>query len=360
MAWEFATENGFEEQLTWAREFVRDEVVPFETRDIDESDLESLSADVRERGLWAPELSAVHLCLLHEAVGWSERGPIVFGLEDASVAFAVTEPGAGSDVSLAATSASRDGDTWVINGRKSYVANASVATVLRVFAVTNPDVHFSQGTSILDVPVTTPGVAVSGDDIVFTDARVPYDSVVGAEGDGFALVQEWLDPIRLHHVMQWLGQAERAFDMLCERAVSRFTHGSVLADKQTVQNWIADSKAEIAAGRLLALQAAWTIDSCGLAEASPHIAMCQFVAASAFQNTVDRAIQVHGALGLSEAMPLTRMYRAARAARIVDGPDEVHRVTVARTILRDYKPVEVPTELRVHDGAFGESDRESA
>lgn len=360
MAWEFATEAGFEEHLTWAREFVRDEVVPFETREADDVDLDALGAAVRERGLWAPDLSEVHLCLLHEAVGWSERGPLVFGLEDASVAFAVTEPGAGSDVSLVATSASRDADTWVINGHKSFVVNASQATVLRVFAVTNPDVHPSQGTSILDVPVATPGIAITGDDIVFTDVRVPYDSVVGAEGDGFALVQQWLDPIRLHHVMQWLGQAERAFDMLCERAVSRFTHGSVLADKQTVQNWIADSKAEIAAGRLLAMQAAWTIDTCGLAEAGPQIAMCQYVSASAFQNTVDRAIQVHGALGLSDELPLARMFRAARAARIVDGPDEVHRITVARTTLRDYKPVEAPTELRVHDGAFGESDRESA
>ncbi len=144
--------------------------------------------------------------------------------------------------------------------------------------------------------------------------------------------------------MRWLGVSRRAFDMLCERAVSRYTHGSVLADKQMVQDWIATSTAEMTAARLMTLQAAWKMDQGGTEAALTDIAMIKFYGASVLYNVIDRAIQVHGSLGYTTDLPLESMYRHARAARIYDGPDEVHKVTVARRVLRDYEPREVPTE----------------
>jgi acyl-CoA dehydrogenase len=144
--------------------------------------------------------------------------------------------------------------------------------------------------------------------------------------------------------MRWLGQSRRAFDMLCERAVSRYVHGSLLADKQTVQNWVADSLAEMTAARLMTLQAAWKMDRDGPAAARVEIAMIKYYGAGVLYNVIDRAIQAHGSLGFSTDLPLEHMYRAARAARIYDGPDEVHKVTVARQVLKRYAPSEIPTE----------------
>jgi acyl-CoA dehydrogenase len=144
--------------------------------------------------------------------------------------------------------------------------------------------------------------------------------------------------------MRWLGQSRRAFDMLCERAVSRYVHGSYLADKQTVQNWVADSYAEMTAARLMTLYAAWKMDRDGASAARAEIAMIKFYGAKVLYDVIDRAIQIHGSLGFSTDLPLEHMYRAARAARIYDGPDEVHRVTLARQSLKAYSQVDVPTE----------------
>ena len=174
--------------------------------------------------------------------------------------------------------------------------------------------------------------------------RVPVENLVGNEGDGFRLAQMRLGPGRIHHCMRWLGQSRRAFDMLCERAVSRYVHGSLLADKQMVQSWVADSMAEMAAARLMTLQAAWKMDRDGAPAARVEIAMIKYYGAGVLYNVIDRAIQVHGSLGFSTDLPLEHMYRAARAARIYDGPDEVHKVTVARQVLKHYAPAEVPTE----------------
>jgi acyl-CoA dehydrogenase len=168
--------------------------------------------------------------------------------------------------------------------------------------------------------------------------------VIGVEGSGFALAQHRLGPGRIHHCMRWLGQSRRAFDMLCERAVSRYAHGSMLAEKQTIQNWVADSMAEMAAARLMTLQAAWKMDQEGAAAARVEIAMIKYFGAKVLYDVIDRAIQVHGSLGFSSDLPLESMYRNARAARIYDGPDEVHRQTVARRVLKGYTPHEVPTE----------------
>jgi acyl-CoA dehydrogenase len=405
MAWDFSTEPEFEEKLQWMREFVRDEIIPLETLGLPYDRLlevvRPLQEQVKQQGLWAshlePELGGggfgqVKLGLMHEILGQCGFAPMVFGnnapdsgnaelialgsrseeqkqkflypLLEGKLrsAFSMTEPGAGADPTLLKTRAVRDGDEWVINGHKWFTSNGSVADFLVVMAVTNPDVHPYQGSSMILVPTDTPGVNILRDvptmehpvehfgvfgghsEILYEDVRVPYENLVGNEGDGFVLAQKRLGPGRIHHCMRWLGQSKRAFDMLCERAVSRYTHGSYLAEKQTIQNWIADSMAEMTAARLMTLYAAWRMDEVGAPAARTEIAMIKYFGAGVLYNVIDRAIQIHGSLGFSTDLPLEHMYRAARAARIYDGPDEVHKVTVARQILKNYKPVEVPTE----------------
>ena len=409
MAWDFSTEPEFEAKLEWMRAFLRDEIFPLEVLDLNYEQLleviRPLQEEVKRQGLWAahlpPDLGGmgfgqVKLGLMHVVLGQSPYGPVVFGnnapdsgnaellavgiemsgredqrtqwlqpLLDGELrsAFSMTEPNtAGSDPTLLSTRAVLDGEEYVINGHKWYTSNGSVADFLVVMAVTNPDVHPYQGSSMFIVPVDTPGVDIVRDvpsmedpgtyfgkfgnhaEIRYTDVRVPAANLVGNEGAGFQLAQARLGPGRIHHCMRWLGQSRRAFDMLCERAVSRYAHGSTLAEKQTVQNWVADSLAEMHAARLMTLQAAWKMDQVGAAEARVEIAMIKYYGASVLYNVIDRAIQVHGSLGYSCDLPLEQMYRAARAARIYDGPDEVHRQTVARRTLRNYKPTEVPTE----------------
>ena len=409
MAWDFTTEPEFEAQLEWMRGFVRDEVFPLETLGLTYDQIlvaiKPLQEEVKRRGLWAahldPELGGqgfgqLKLGLMHEILGQTPLGPVVFGnnAPDSGNAeiiavgmkmsgrtdhwepwltpllegrlrsgFSMTEPHtAGSDPTLLQTTAVRDGEEWVINGRKWYTTNGSVANILIVMAVTNPDVHPYQGSSMIIVPVTTPGVTILRDvasmddpvvdygkfgnhaEILYEEVRVPAANLIGREGDGFLLAQARLGPGRIHHCMRWLGQSKRAFDMMCERAVSRYTHGSLLAEKQTIQNWIADSKAEMHAARLMTLHAAWKMDQVGASAARDEIAMIKYYGATVLHNVIDRALQVHGSLGYSADMPLEAMYRAARAARIYDGPDEVHRQTVARRVLKDYTATTTPTE----------------
>jgi acyl-CoA dehydrogenase len=404
MAWDFSTEPEFEEKLEWMRGFVRDEIIPLETLNLDGPSLaratEPLKEEVKARGLWAahlpPELGGhgfgqVKLGLMHEILGRCTYAPAVFGnnapdsgnaellavgadeeqkrrwmqpLLDGKLrsAFSMTEPGAGADPTLLATRAERVGDEYVINGHKWFTSNGSVADFLIVMAVTNPDGPPRRRASMFVVPTDTPGVDILRDvptmgdphehpgrpgghaEIVYRDVRVPAENLIGGEGEGFLLAQKRLGPGRIHHCMRWLGQSQRAFDMLCERAVSRYTHGSVLADKQMVQDWIATSAAEMTAARLMTLQAAWKMDQGGTAAALTDIAMIKFYGATVLYNVIDRAIQVHGSLGYTTDLPLEAMYRHARAARIYDGPDEVHKVTVARRVLRDYERRDVPTE----------------
>jgi acyl-CoA dehydrogenase len=178
-------------------------------------------------------------------------------------------------------------------------------------------------------------------EIVYDAVRVPRENIVGEPGDGFALAQQRLGPGRIHHAMRWLGQSRRAFDMLCERALSRFTHGSYLAEKQMIQDWIAESWAEMQAARLLTLQAAWKMDQLHAqgrhaSEARVEIGVIKFWGAKVLYNVIDRAVQIHGSLGYTTDLPLESMYRAARAARIYDGPDEVHKMVVAKRILARY------------------------
>jgi acyl-CoA dehydrogenase len=183
-------------------------------------------------------------------------------------------------------------------------------------------------------------------EILYEDVRVPAEALLGSAGAGFLIAQQRLYPGRIHHCMRWLGVARRAFDMLCERSLYRYAHGSTLSRHQTVQNWIADSAAQMQAARLMTLHAAWKMDKEGVASARKEIALIKFYGAQVLHDVIDRALQAHGALGYSTDLPLETMYRYARAARIYDGPDEVHRASVARQVLRGYSAPEdgIPTE----------------
>jgi acyl-CoA dehydrogenase len=401
VAWDFSTDPDFERQLVWMRRFVRERIWPLETL-IDELGFDGLvralapmQDEVRAQGLWAahlePELGGqgfgqVKLGLMHEILGTSPIAPLAFGnaapdsgnseilalagtpeqkerylhpllAGDLKSAFSMTEPHtAGSDPTLLETRAVRDGEHYVITGRKWFSSNASIADFLIVMAVTDPDARRHQRASMFVVDADAPGVNIIRDvatmehpydsfgrygnhaEILYEDVRVPASALLGAEGAGFLIAQQRLYPGRIHHCMRWLGVARRAFDMLCERSTYRVAHGSVLAGHQTVQNWIADSAAEMQAARLMTLHAAWRMDTEGVAAARTDIAMIKYFGARVLHDVVDRALQAHGSLGYSTDLPLEAMYRYARAARIYDGPDEVHRSSVARQILRGYEP----------------------
>jgi acyl-CoA dehydrogenase len=182
------------------------------------------------------------------------------------------------------------------------------------------------------------------DEVFYENVRIPVQNLLGGEGEAFVLAQKRLGPGRIHHSMRWVGVCRRAMDALCERAVSKSVHGSLLAEKQMVQQWVADSMAEIESARLLTLFAAWKIDNFGSSEARVEIAMIKYHGAEVLLNVLDRAIQLHGSLGFSSDMPLENMYRWSRAARLYDGPDEVHKVTVAKKTFKRYTAVDVPTE----------------
>ena len=361
-----------------------------------------LKAEVQRRGLWAahlpPDLGGlgfgqVKLGLMHEILGQTPYGPGIFGNQapDSGNAellavggtdaqreqwmkpllegkyrscFSMTEPGAGADPTLLTTSAMRDGDEWVINGHKWFSSNASISDFLIVMVKTGDYEMPYKNYSMIIVPTRTEGVNILRDvptmgepdhrtgepgghaEIISDNVRVPFENVVGGEagiGQGFALAQKRLGPGRIHHAMRWLGQSRRAFDLLCERALTRYTHGSLLAEKQMVQDWIAQSYAEMQAARLLTLHAAWKMDQLHAAgkhysDARVEIGVIKFWGAKVLHDVIDRAIQIHGSLGYTTDLPLESMYRAARAARIYDGPDEVHKVTVARQILKGYRP----------------------
>jgi acyl-CoA dehydrogenase len=409
MAWDFSTEPDFQEQLDWMREFVREEIWPLETvaGDLSQADLDAIYAPLQEqvkaRGLWAahlpPELGGqgfgqIKLGLMHEILGSSPFAPNAFGNQapdsgnseilalagtpeqkerwlhpllagDLKSAFSMTEPDTpGSDPTQLRTRAVRDGGEWVINGHKWFSSNASIADFLIVMAVTDPDARPHQRASMIIVPADTPGVNILRDvptmehpeesfgklgghaEIRYEDVRVPYENLLGREGEGFLIAQHRLGPGRIHHCMRWLGVSRRAFDMLCERSLSRSTHGSLLAEKQTIQNWIADSAAQMQAARLMTLHAAWVMDTQGASAARQEISLIKFYGAQVLHDVIDRALQAHGSLGYSTDLPLEQMYRFARGARFYDGPDEVHRQSVARQILRGYRaPADgVPTE----------------
>jgi alkylation response protein AidB-like acyl-CoA dehydrogenase len=347
---------------------------------------------VRQMELWAPNhpvefgglgLSMVEHGLLSEALGRSPLGHTVFGVQAPDAGnveilhahatpeqreqwlrplvegrirscFSMTEPEtAGSNPLLLETTAVKDGDDYVINGQKWFTSSADGAAFAIVMAVTDPDAPPYQRTSMIIVPTDTPGfnlvrnVSVMGHvgsghashaEVIYQSCRVPQSNLLGLEGGGFVIAQERLGPGRIHHCMRWLGIASRAFDLMCARANERVidTDGSTLADRQVIQHWAAELDAEIRGARLQTLHAAWMIDTQGAKAARDEISAIKFSVAATMLKAVDTAIQVHGALGVTDDTILAHWYRHERAARIYDGADEVHKTTLGRRILRRY------------------------
>lgn len=354
--------------------------------------LKSLRAKAKEQKLWAPHLSeqeggaGLSLCEfahVSEILGTTPLGHYIFNCNapdignmelmhqfasaelkekylkplmngDIRSCFAMTEPEyAGSNPVDMATTAVRDGNHYIINGHKWFTTAADGASFTIVMAVTdskteNPYLR----ASMIIVPLDNPGyklirnIPIMGDvgedylshgEVQFTNCKVPVTNLIGEEGKGFALAQARLGPGRIHHCMRWIGICERAFDLMCKRAVARqLKEGKVLAQQQAIQFWIAESRAEINAARLMVLNAAHAIDKEGAKAAKDEISMIKFFVADVLMKVVDRAIQIHGGLGVTDDTLLSFWYRHERAARIYDGPDEVHKSSLAKSILKKY------------------------
>ena len=305
-------------------------------------------------GVQAPDAGNVEILHAHATDEQRERylRPLVEG--KIRSCFSMTEPEMpGSNPVMMGTTAVKDGRDYVINGQKWFTSSADGADFAIVMAVTNPEAPPHQRASMILVPTDTPGfnlvrnVSVMGHagsghashaEIIYQSCRVPQSNLLGAEGDGFLIAQERLGPGRIHHCMRWLGIASRAFDMLCERANERqiTPDGETLADRQVIQHWVAELDAEIRGARLQTLHAAWMIDRHGTKAARDEISAIKFSVANTMLHAVDMAIQVHGALGVTDDTILSHWYRHERAARIYDGADEVHKTTLGRRILRRY------------------------
>ncbi len=343
-----------------------------------------LKAEAKSRGLWAlghpteiggGGLAFMHFVYLNEIIGRSEYGQVAVGsvsMQDSIMlnlyasdaqrerflkplvagdvypSVGLTEPEvAGSDPTRMKATAYLDGDEWVINGHKWFTSGASRAAFTTVFAKTEPDAEKHMQFSSIIVATDTPGYLiqravptmghVGGQhcEVIYDNVRVPYENLLGKRGEGFLISQKRLGPGRIFHCMRWLGQAQRAFELMCERALNREAHGSLLAEKGAIQTMIAESAAEIQGARLMTLDAARAMDSGS--EARVEISLVKFHGAKMLHNVIDRAIQVHGAMGVTSDTQLDKMYREARYARIYDGPDEVHHMVVARNLLRNYK-----------------------
>jgi alkylation response protein AidB-like acyl-CoA dehydrogenase len=380
------------------RRFLDEEVLPVERLVLERGfgaagvEIERLRGKVREMGLLSPHvpkewggggLSLVEFAPLSEVLGRSVIGHFVFNCQapdagnmelllhhgtdeqrerwlrplvagDVRSCFGMTEPEfAGSNPVWLGTTARREGDEYVLDGHKWFTSGADGAAFCIVMAVTSPEAPspYARASQIL-VPTDAPGfelvqnLAVMGErgegwashaEVRLTGVRVPVANRIGAEGAGFALAQERLGPGRIHHCMRWLGICERAFDLMCERAATReLSPGRPLGSRQIVQEWIAESRAAIDAARLLVLRAAWRIDREGAAAARDDVSLIKFHTAGVLQQVLDRAIQTHGALGLTEQTPLAFWWRHERGARIYDGADEVHKTSVARRLLERY------------------------
>lgn len=367
--------------------FVRDEILPVEEQmpegQLDWEALESLRARARELKLFTPQLSVewggmgvgpLGMALISQELGISAIAPLVLNcsapdegnmhllshtgneeqkerylrpLAEAKVrsCFAMTEQASGADAAGLKTRAVRDGDTWTISGEKWFITGANGAAFAIVVAVTDPTVAPQAGMTLFLVDADTPGwevvreIPVMGThgpgghcEVRLHDVRVSHSSILGREGQGFELAQVRLGPARLAHCMRWIGMAQRALDIATQRALTRETFGAPLAERQAVQWMLADSALDLYASRLMVLHSAWLIE-----RGSPYrqeVSMAKVYVAEALGRIVDRAIQICGALGYSGDLPLERFYRDARAARIYDGPSEVHRMVMARHVLR--------------------------
>jgi alkylation response protein AidB-like acyl-CoA dehydrogenase len=384
--------------LDMVGQFMDTEVIPLEGELLhgDQATLDELirhaQDKVRQMEMWAPNhpvefgglgLSMLEHGLVSEALGRSPLGHIVFGVQapdagnieilhayatdeqrerflgplvagEIRSCFSMTEPEMpGSNPTMLATTAVKDGDDYVINGQKWFTTAADGANFAIVMAVTNPDAPPHQRASMILVPTDTPGfnlvrnVSMMGHpgsghashaEVIYQGCRVPQANLLGPEGAGFAIAQERLGPGRIHHCMRWLGIASRSFDLMCARANYRVMdeQGGTLADRQVIQHWAAELDAEIRGARLQTLHAAWMIDRYGAKAARDEISAIKFSVANTMLKAVDTAIQVHGALGVTDDTILSYWYRHERAARIYDGADEVHKTSLGRRILRRY------------------------
>ena len=374
--------------------FMDEHVYPNETAfAADDAAAEALIAELRDRaraaGLWAPHIGPeaggtgrgfLAYAYLNEQIGRSYWGQLVFGCQAPDAGngeilalfgteaqrrqwlaplvagevrsfFGMTEPGvSGADPTTLESRARSDGDAWVIDGHKWFSTGADGSAFGIVMAVTDPAAAPHRRASLLIVPTAAEGVEVvrripvfghegrgwnTHCEVRFAGVRVPAANMLGERGDGFLIAQKRLTPGRIHHAMRWLGQMQRAFDLMCSYSLSRSAFGEPLAEKQTIQTWIADSAAEISACRLMTLAAAGKVDRGEPARV--EVSALKVFAARVLHDVIDRAVQTHGALGVSGDSPLAAMYLGARFARIYDGPDEVHRMVVARRILDRYR-----------------------
>jgi acyl-CoA dehydrogenase len=404
MAWDFETDPEFQAKLDWIDSFVRDQVEPLDyafresgapydrKNAVYKKVTDPLKAAVKRQGLWAchlgPELGGLgygqlKLALMNEILGRSVWAPTIFGCQapdsgnaeilaaygtpaqkkkylapllegDIVSCFSMTEPQAGADPREFKCRAVRDGDDWVINGEKYFSSNANLAEFLITMVITDSTVPVHQGASMFLIPADNPGVNIvrlaglGGEPlgqghhayIRYEDCRVPAENLLGGPGQAFAIAQTRLGGGRIHHAMRTLAMVKRALRMMCERALSRRTQGDVLANKQLVQQYIADSFIQIEQFRLLVLYTAWHIDKGHRNEARTYIAAVKVQMAEVLHDVVRRALQVHGALGCSNETPLAGLWMAVPVMGIADGPTEVHKVTVAKQVLKQYQPYE--------------------
>ncbi|MEQ8798323.1 MAG: acyl-CoA dehydrogenase family protein [Salinisphaeraceae bacterium] len=388
---DFSVSDSTREMLDKAQAFVDERLIPLEPevmgRDWPEIEpqLNELRAEVKKMGMWAPNLPAevggmglslMDLALLSEVMGQTPFGHFSFGAQapdagnmelllefgtedqkerflkplaagEIRSCFSMTDKNtAGSNPTLLKATAVRDGDEYVINGHKWFTSSYDGSAFTVVMAVTNPEAEKHLRASMIIVPSDQDGVEFvrnapvmghpgsgwfSHAELKYHDVRVPAANMLGPEGQGFLLAQKRLGPGRIHHCMRWLGICKRAQKLLCRRALEReVADGQMLADQQAVQFWIAENAAEIEAARSMVLKAAWTGDTYGFKAARNEIGMIKYFVAGVLQRVVDRALQAHGALGMTDDTVLAWYYREERAARIYDGPDEVHKRTVAR------------------------------
>lgn len=399
---DFSIDPDFAEQLEWIKEFVATEVEPLDLAFAGEGfvyDKSSIFYDeairplqqvVKDRGLWSCHLTPeyggqgygqVRLAYMNEILGRSQFAPTVFGTQapdsgnaeiiahygtaaqkerylqplldgHISSCYSMTEPQGGADPGVFRCRAVRDGDEWVIDGEKWFSSSLRYASFLIVMAITDPDVSVHKGASMFLVPADTPGLEVvrhvgvgqeppghgSHAYVRYNSVRVPAENLLGGEGQAFVIAQTRLGGGRLHHAMRTVGAVARCLDMLCERALSRTTQGEVLARKQATQEKIADAWIELLQFRLQVLHAAWVVDQHGGAAARKEIAAVKVATPRVYREAVLRTMQLHGALGVSNEMPLPSMLMAAVTMGIADGPTEVHKFTVAREVLKGYSP----------------------
>lgn len=398
MAWDFETDPEFQEALDWMDDFVRREVEPLDhvlgspydiTNPKNVALVRPLQAEVKQRGLWAchlgPELGGqgygqVKLALMNEILGRTRFGSIVFGCQAPDTGnaeilahfgtpeqkkrylepllnneivscFSMTEPQGGADPGVFTTRAVQDGDEWVINGEKWFSSNARYASFLIVMAVTDPEKPTTERMSMFIVPRETPGVEIvrnvgfatetegSHGYVRYTDVRVPADHLLGKRGQAFVVAQVRLGGGRIHHAMRTIGRVRMLFDMMCERVVSRETKGEKLAEKQMVQEKIADAWIEMEQFRLFVLRTAWLIDKHkDYRLVRKDIAAVKAQMPKVLHDVASRALYLHGSLGISSEMPFADQVLQSFHMGLADGPSEVHKVTVARQILRNYQP----------------------